>query len=91
MTRQITIETLIAVGSFAMGFGSSLLAAMRWYKESQRREYAAERDFQHLQKDYKNLSNSFVELDEKIDRLESMVLETRGAITVLLKRSAPTN
>ena len=80
------IDTLIAIGSFAMGVGSTLATAYKWNRDHQRKAFAAEREFNHLLNDNKQLREFASELDRKVDELTVSIVEMRGAISILIGR-----
>jgi hypothetical protein len=86
---KFDLSTEIAIGSFLMGVGSTLVAGYRWRRESDRKQFAAEREFNHLKNDNEQLRGFVSALDTKVDELHAAVVETRGAISVLLGRSLP--
>lgn len=84
----VDLNTAIAVGSFAMGVGSTLVTGYKYWKDNQRKSFAAEREFNHLKADATQLRACFVEMDQKIDDLTISVADMRGAITALLRQSS---
>jgi hypothetical protein len=86
---KFDLNTEIALGSFLMGIGSTLVAGYRWQREHDRKMFAAEREFNHLKNDNEQLKGFVITLENKVDELHAAVVETRGAISVLLGRSLP--
>lgn len=60
-------ETFIALGSFLLGLITSFLGVLFWYANSVKREYAAERDFQHLLRNQENISKGITFLTKEIE------------------------
>jgi hypothetical protein len=79
------INTLISVLSFAGGVGATLLGVARWYNGTQHKKFAAEREFQHLKRDYETLSKAVAHIDDRQEQLIATVVEMRGALSVLLR------
>ena len=82
------------VGSL-FGIGTSFVAVASLYRSSIRKGYAAERDFIHLQNDYKSLANNIdflikdiakeradilKEIDTRSDRLQENQLEIKALL-----------
>jgi hypothetical protein len=80
------ISTLISVFSFAGGVGATLLGVGRWYNSTQHKKFAAEREFQHLKRDYETLSKAVAHIDDRQEELFSYIVEMRGAMSVVLKQ-----
>jgi len=82
------------IGSI-FGIGTSLVAIDSLYKSSIRKGYAAERDFQHLKRDYEALSSSidflaknferdFLDIRKEIDERCGRITESQIEIKALL-------
>ena len=67
-------EQVIAILGALLGLVGSLATGVTWYRSAVRKEYAAQRDFNHLKNNYENLSkvvDSIIkEHDERFDRLD---------------------
>ncbi|MBE9119063.1 hypothetical protein IQ249_24715 [Lusitaniella coriacea LEGE 07157] len=93
------IDSLVAVAGFGIGIftsmGGVLVAYMRNRAYREKKEYAAERDFQHLKRNYLSLSEGMTSTQDEIDRqfrelqrnnddkfqqLNYTLLEIKGAI-----------
>ncbi|MDG2616975.1 hypothetical protein P7L53_12065 [Thermoleptolyngbya sichuanensis XZ-Cy5] len=76
--------TFVAVSRF---YASKLKAMIEAQKDAARKEYAAERDFQHLQRNYQQLQTAVDqlarEIDLKIDRLELRFARVETLMRVL--------
>lgn len=94
------LETIATVVGLALSIGGTFVAVSRFYaaklrqlieaqKEAARKEYAAERDFQHLQRNYQQLQVALDQLskefDLKIDRLELRFARFDALIGILAK------
>lgn len=77
------------------GIGTSFVALRSLYKGSIRKEYAAERDFEHLKRDYKSLASSInflikeianerADILEKVDDRSDRIVENQIEIKALL-------
>ena len=63
-------NTLIALASFIGGMVASAITFLKWYGSSQKKAYAAERDFQHLKNNYLQLSQGIAEVHEEIQEVK---------------------
>lgn len=94
------LETLATFVGLAISVGTTFVAVSRFYarrlkdliesqKEAARKEYAAERDFAHLQRNYQQLQTAVDqlarEIDLKIDRLELRFTRVETLIRILSK------
>ena len=82
------------MGAFAehvpliMGIISFLGGAATWYGASVKKNYAAERDFNHLRRNYENLANNIAALDkmldDRLDRGEIQLAEMKALQQAIL-------
>lgn len=63
------MENLETVISLMLGLTSLVSGLFLWYRSAVTKQYAAERDFQHLKRNYEQNSEVLAELAENIDRL----------------------
>ena len=67
-------EQLIAILGSLLGLMGSVAAGITWYRSAVRKEYAAQRDFNHLKNNYDSLSlivsNIIKEQDDRFDRID---------------------
>lgn len=77
----MTIELMIGIGGFILAVTSSLTGFMFWFANSEKKKYAAERDFQHIRKNQEqtNLSLATIlsEIDKRFDILDRDILEIK--------------
>jgi hypothetical protein len=82
---------IIQIVSNLIGFGAAGLASLRWYNRYQRAVFVQEREIEHIKKQSLQFSIQLVEADKKLDELTAIVIEMRGAITLITKDFAVTN
>ncbi|NET91524.1 MAG: hypothetical protein F6K45_26185, partial [Kamptonema sp. SIO1D9] len=88
----MNIDSLIAVGGFFMGILTSIGAGMSWYAtkraDSATKEYAAKRDFQHLQRNLEQLNHGLTDMakeqDTQLDYIHKELIELKSAINAAL-------
>ena len=93
-----TLSTLLTIGSAGLGWWAHLhhlgkerkrvaKEAMERYAESEKKAYAAERDFGHIKRDIEQLKLNITQLneesDERLDKLERQMDRISGSIEVL--------
>ncbi|MBE9064150.1 hypothetical protein [cf. Phormidesmis sp. LEGE 11477] len=93
-----TISTAITIGSIALAYWghrrqmakekrTALEAAKKKYAEGELKEYAAQRDFGHIQRDLDqlklNTAHLSKEADDRLDQLERQFERFSGALEVL--------
>lgn len=70
------MESLETVISLVLGITSLVSGIFLWHRSSVTKNYAAERDFQHLKRNYEQNSEVLGEVAENVERL----CESRNAI-----------
>jgi hypothetical protein len=88
---KFDINTIISLASFFGGVGATAVTGFRWYNTAQRQKFAAEREFKHLQRDYKALSETVAHMDQRIEDLMDTLIEMRGALSVALRAQGVSN
>ena len=67
-------EQAIAILGALLGLVGSIATGVTWYRSAIRKEYAAQRDFNHLKNNYDSLSliasNIIKEQDDRFDRID---------------------
>lgn len=76
------MQNWLALAGFVLGLFTSLAGALAWYATSVRKRYAAERDFQHLKRNYEQLAanqgvmlSNFAELDSKLGDIHEAIAD----------------
>jgi dGTP triphosphohydrolase len=72
---SIKPEIWIAIGGFLLGLGTTVNAAIIWYSNSVKKRYAAERDFEHMKNNYKQLAANQHLILEEIDETKDTILK----------------
>jgi hypothetical protein len=80
------ISSLISIGSFLLGASGSAVGSVRWFRESQRKQFAAERDVEHLKRDNVQLREYVIKIDDNVESLTSAVVEMRSALSIVLRQ-----
>jgi hypothetical protein len=85
------LDSLIAIGSFALGLltalGGALVAYLKAKSTRELKAYAAERDFQHLKRSYEALALAVAELGKEQDNnFEQLHLNQIEIKAILLGR-----
>lgn len=70
--------------SLCVGILGALFGALMFYKASVEKAYAAQRDFQHLQRNQEQITNllqsNLQELDRRFDQIDKDVIELKNWI-----------
>lgn len=82
---------LIHISTNIIAFVAAAFGALRWYNKYQKSVFAQERDIAHLKRQSQQVSSQLVETDKKLDDLTAAVIETRGAIGIIIKDFGVTN
>lgn len=85
------IETVLAIGGFALALGGNITWALIMFANAQKKAYAAERDFNHLKNNQKDISDGiamgFDEIDRRFDQVDRELIEIKS----WLIRGTPVN
>lgn len=69
----MNIQTYISLAAFLLSLGGNILWALLMLVNAEKKKYAAERDFNHLKNNQKNISDGiadgFNEIEHKLDAL----------------------
>lgn len=79
------LERIIeSLGAF-LGLGSMVGAAIFWYRDKVRKDYARQRDWEHLKRHYDQLAQEFerliAEQDRRFDLVDLELREIKGLTT----------
>lgn len=67
-----------------MSVGSALFAVVTWYSASVQKRYASQRDFEHLKRNYQQLSENHAQTSKEMDaRFDQMTLDLRDIKNIL--------
>lgn len=68
---NFNIQTSVAVGAFILALATNIVGVVVWilvfYASSEKKKYAAERDFNHLRNNQKDISNGIAAIAKDID------------------------
>ena len=77
---MISLNDFIAVVGFIIGVLTSFAGFLAWYSSSVKKSYAAERDFNHLRRNYEQLSanqgvmmSNMKEIDDSLKDIKDML------------------
>lgn len=88
MKFVINVSTLISLSGFLLAATTTLAGAILWYVNTEKKKYAAERDFQHLKRNQEQISQGlgdivqelerhFDKVDRRFDQIERDILEIK--------------
>ncbi len=74
-------NSLISLGGLILAFTTTLCGAILWYVQTEKKKYAAERDFNHLRRNTEQLTQSIQyqtkELEGRFEKLQRDILEIK--------------
>lgn len=77
---------LISFSSLFLACFTAFMGALLWYIQSEKKKYAAERDFQHIRNNQKNISDSIAlltrDLEDKLDCIGRDILEIKISLGI---------
>lgn len=81
MISDLKPSDLIALCSLFLACFTTLIGAILWYAQSEKKKYASERDFQHIRNNQKNISDSIAlltkDIEDKLDEISRDILEIK--------------
>ena len=87
MTSQFDLQNLISLLTFLAGAGSAVWAMVRFYAQSEKKRYAAERDFNHLRNNQEQMKESIKALSSEIDGLSDDMKTLTACFNLILNQS----
>lgn len=90
-TINLDVNAWVAVASFVLTLFTTSLGALVWYASSEKKKYAAERDFQHLKNNQLQMSQGLdlilKTIDTRADIIERDINEIRITLNLKGKKS----
>lgn len=84
--KNFTVSDFIALGGLLLATVTTVLSAVVWFANSEKKRYAAERDFAHIRRNQEQmqqgLNNLLHELDRRFDMVERDILEIKSSLKV---------
>lgn len=80
---NVDIKSILSVLTFLAGAGSAVLGMLRWFSTSERKRFAAEREFVHLRNNQEQMKRSLEILSKEFDDM-AMDFKTQSACFQLL-------
>lgn len=85
MDLNSLLAVLTFIGGGIAGISGTLWGLARWYAQSEKKKYAAERDFQHLKRAQEQLSEGLKLISEEVEILNKAVLRLETLLSGRLK------
>jgi septal ring factor EnvC (AmiA/AmiB activator) len=83
---SIDVKSIIAILTFLAGAGSAVLGMLRWFSTSERKRFAAEREFEHLKRNQEQMKQSSASLAKEIDNLSDDMKTLTAVFNVMLSQ-----
>lgn len=95
--NALNMQTSIALGAFLLALFTNIFGVVVWYAvwyaNAEKKKYAAERDFNHLKNNQKDISdgiaeiakdfdNRFDELDKRLNSIDHDLLEVKTYLNI---------
>ena len=87
---HVDVKSIIAILTFLAGAGSAVLGMLRWYGVSERKRYAAEREFVHLRNNQEQMKRSLELLSREFEELASDFKTQSACFQLLLAENGQT-
>jgi hypothetical protein len=87
---NVDIKSILSVLTFLAGMGSGVWGMLKWFSDSERKKYAAERAFNHLTNDQAQMKRSIEMLCDEVDELGADMKTQAACFEMLLAQSGQT-
>jgi nitrogen fixation protein FixH len=77
----ISLNDFVAISGFILGLITALAGWLAWYGTAVRKRYAAERDFNHLRRNYEQLAENQKIILLAMDKIGEDVAEIRYRVS----------
>ena len=67
--RQVDIQSVISLLTFMAGAGSAVWGMLQYYSSSEKKKFAAEREFAHLKRDLQGMQLNLAQMMKELDGL----------------------
>ena len=86
MDLNSLLAVLTFIGGGVAGISGTLWGLARWYAQSERKKYAAERDFQHLKRAQEQQAENLRLMMEEVEFLNKGFVRLEALLTAFLER-----
>lgn len=86
MDLNSLLAVLTFLGGGIAGISGTLWGLARWYAQSEKKKYAAERDFAHLRKNQEQQAENMKLVMEEVEFLNKAVIRLEALITSFFER-----
>jgi hypothetical protein len=87
--RTLTPGDLIALGGLVLATATTVIGAVLWYANAEKRRYGLERDFNHIKNnleqmtdaighEFKDLNDRFDDVDKELLRIEAYLIRGKS-------------
>jgi hypothetical protein len=81
------IKSVLSILTFLAGVGGGVLGMLRWFSTSERKKFAAEREFMHLRNNQEQMQRSLALLGRELDELSDDMKTQSACFQLLLTQS----
>jgi hypothetical protein len=82
--KTFSLSDAIAIGSFFLAVATTLIGAIYWYGNNEKKKYGLERDFGHLRNNQAQIQDGInlvlKELDHRFDTIDRDILEIKAVL-----------
>jgi len=87
MLDRVDIKSILSILTFLAGVGGGVLGMLRWFSTSERKKFAAEREFQHLLRNQAQMQQAIAMLSKELDGLSDDMKTQSACFQLLLSQS----
>ncbi len=87
---NVDIKSILSILTFLAGAGGGVLGMLRWFSTSERKRYAAEREFVHLRNNQEQMKRSLELFGRELDELNADMKSQNACFQMLLSQNGQT-
>lgn len=84
---NVDVKSILSILTFLAGVGGGVLGMLRWFSTSERKKFAAEREFIHLRNNQEQMKRSMAILSSELDELSDDMKTQSACFQMLLSQS----
>jgi hypothetical protein len=87
---NVDIKSILSIFTFLAGVGSGVWGMLKWFSDSERKKFAAEREFVHLRNSQEQMKESLKMLSRELDELSDDMKTQSACFQLILSNSGQT-
>ena len=84
---KFDLQNFISLATYLAGVGSAVWGMLQFYSSSEKKKFAAEREFQHLKRNQQQMQEALAKMMEELDELSDDMKTQNACFNLLLSQS----